>query len=542
MQHTGRKRQVDLSAVDQDYVPVRDLEYCIGTPTKRIKTMHVGDIEVSNELKGIGLDKLNSSVSTGHISGGALSINTGTTFDLDSGTGVVVTSDPLTAPDITVTPVEWKSQTNIAIPDIGVQTVTYVLIDSVGDIVLTAFPPNTSEQREFIFIGLLTHALGTLTAATLAPNYCQSPMSQLRDLGGAIGYLNTSGNGLVSKYPSLKFLKNAGSLFSLSSNYVNDPTNPNSLTLSEVDTGVGGLFAYAMRNGTSSTVSLTDIVPNILDDGTNYPGTTFGNLRWGVTRVFTVGAGGLFLAPPQFDYGSKASAEDAILTENFVLSPALSALGMLVGYIVVRGNCTSLQNEARAKLINAGKFGTASTSTTVSTLQTSYDSSIVPQILVDDAKPFTLQTTVSGDNFLDKFAVKDDSGTSHFIVTGNGDCIGRQFAGVTGNFGEGTISRGLAIPRTLYGSIDILSAGDSIIDAGSGGWTLVPQVTTGMVSITFDTVFASVPSVVATCIHPGSAARVMETDSITTTGLNFYCVSGQGGRQDDCFCFIAVGI
>lgn len=42
-----------------------------------------------------------------------------------------------------------------------------------------------------------------------------------------------------------------------------------------------------MRNGTSSALTLTDIIPSILDNNTDYPGTTVSNNKYTVQRVYS---------------------------------------------------------------------------------------------------------------------------------------------------------------------------------------------------------------------------------------------------------------
>jgi hypothetical protein len=236
----------------------------------------------------------------------------------------------------------------------------------------------------------------------------------------------------------LTFQKSAGTMFSPGGNWDVDVKDPHVRALDVIDTsGVNpqDVFQYTMYDGTSSapTSTLTDIIPNILDDGTPYPGTTYASNRWGVNYVYSFLSNNLRIGPPQAEFLTEEAAIESINDGSRIVFAPFSN-GMLIGYIITKGTCTDLTDTATSHFLAAGKFGSSVSQVVGGTqnLQSVYDNSTAGQILTDTTRN-ALSVQIGGgldtDNALE---VKNIAGTDTFAVTGAGnthcngqfDCLG----------------------------------------------------------------------------------------------------------------------
>ncbi len=322
------------------------------TPSGASETVIIDSSGELGSQAGLG----SSPDSTGVLSGGLLTINADTTkFDISDGNGLVY--NPTT---LVKTAVSW---TGLTAQDNGGWTgiLTYVSINSAGAVVYNTSKVTNAQTRSQIFLGVLVHVnavnIDTTNDEQVAlVNYVNS----IRDLSEALGFINISGNTMSASGANLKIIKSSGQMFKFGSNWAIADDNPHVISLASIDTGGAGVFQYRALDGTGSVLTLTDIIPNILDDGSPYPGTTYGNNRYGVSRIYTFTSNNLKIQPPQFDYSNLDDALTAINTEAFITEPSIADNGMLIGFLITRGNTTDLTNSNNAVFISAGKLGTIS--------------------------------------------------------------------------------------------------------------------------------------------------------------------------------------
>lgn len=295
--------------------------------------------------------------STGVLNGGLLTVNGGDTtkFDIEDGDGLIY--NPSTQVKTTVS---WSGLTA---QDNGGWTgiLTYVSINSVGAIIYDNTKVTNTQTRSQIFLGVLVHVDGVNIDVTndeqvVLVNYVNS----IRDLSEALGFVNISGNTMSAVGANLKIQKSSGTMFKFGANWGGDESNPHVVSLASIDTSGAGIFQYRMQDGTSSSLSLTDVIPNIQDDNTAYPGTTYANNRYGVSRVFCFTSNNLKIQPPQFDYANLDDALAGISSENFVVEPSILENGMLIGFFITRGNTTAMNDLSDVLFISAGKLGSVS--------------------------------------------------------------------------------------------------------------------------------------------------------------------------------------
>ena len=314
--------------------------------------------------------------STGVIFGGTLSINVinDTKFDVSAGEGHVV--NPITG---TFTHVTWPDFNSIQTTYVGV--LTFVSITAAATLTFSSSKPSNADTRTNIFLGALVH-VNSVNIDTVNNEQMTllSSTNQLKDLASAIGFINQSGNACE---PSnlLRFKKSAGQLFSFGSNFSIDPRNPHLKNMALWDSNGSDSFQYRFASGLSLPLGQQDIIPNLLDDGTP-TGGTIANNRWGIQRIYLFVSNNVKIMPTSEEYKNEDAALAAIDDPNFITEQSILDNGLLIGLILVKGNCFDLDSN-RAHFISAGRFGAGSGAGNFSNLQSIFDASLSPQLLTD---------------------------------------------------------------------------------------------------------------------------------------------------------------
>jgi hypothetical protein len=292
--------------------------------------------------------------STGVLSGGALSINVDDTkFDIQDGEGSIV--NPANGNQ---TAVSWSGLTAQSTAYSGI--LTYVSINSSGNPIYQTSRPTNQQIRDQIFLGVLVHVNSTnIDTINNEQSVIVSGTNQLHDLAEAIGFINSSGNEISSSGTALRFKKDAGTVFAMGSNWVNNIKDPNNISTPLVDTNGAGIFQYRNRDGTSSALNLQNLIPGIYDDGSAYNGSTpsVTSNDWSIQRVYLFTSNNVKIQPGQDTYNTQTEALNGITTENFITEPSIKENGLLIGYIVVRGGATDLSDSGDAVFLQASKFG-----------------------------------------------------------------------------------------------------------------------------------------------------------------------------------------
>jgi hypothetical protein len=394
-----------------EHIRPGDDESCdLGTTNHQFKDAHLSGVVRSAKGQFQG--------STGLYSGGVLSINTTTTFDLTAGSGWVYAHDAINNGPTTVTHVSWAAQIGVTVTNIGVQDETYIWIDSTGSIVQSALDITNAQRRHNINIGVLIHTGATLGAVDNHPDLSFQVHNQVHDLTNALGKLNISGNAL-SPETLLTFSKATGSYFAPGENYTTNEDDPNVVQSASIDTNGGGVFFYVFQDD-SSVGPQADIIPGRYDPlpSAGQPGTIVANNEWTIQRVMLLANNTMFVLPGQNIFSSLSNAIDGIGTVSFTYPNGIEKNGLLVGYIICKGNETDL-NSGNAAVINANKFGSTSASSSQTDLQQAYDNSTIPQIVTTAATPLTIR--VGGADTDQQLTVQDILGTStNFAITGEG--------------------------------------------------------------------------------------------------------------------------
>lgn len=346
-----------------------------------------------------------------------------------SGTGVSINGGDNTKFDIQVVGEIFNPSTKVLTPisiNLTAQTVTnlaqkvtYVGVDVNGTVIQQAGRFTTAQKYSHLTEFVLVHTNGSnLNAVNNYPNMSGGIAIQFHNYMRTIGNLNGSGNVYSANGANVKINKSSGVL--VGPGFGNGTAdNPN-----EVATASASALTFRIRNQNGTeTADITDLDTSAYDlngTTTTLPGGATSN-NWQTYRIYLFTSNLTRFQRGQHIYTSMAEAEANIQSEIYVVEQNNADNGTLRGYLIVRKGCSDLTDTARAKFIEANKFGNAPAGgTIVPTMQAAYDVSTQPQILVDDTR---LAIQIKNGRALDTstvLEVKNIAGTVTHSVDGNG--------------------------------------------------------------------------------------------------------------------------
>lgn len=291
--------------------------------------------------------------STGIISGGKIvAVNGQTTFNIQSGSGVVVSYDNPINPTLKNVTITAKNNITPAYLNTGI--ISYIAINENDNIVQSAIPFTESQRRSLIILGAIVHS--NLTNINTVNNISYPTISstnQIHDLYEAIGALNINGNKYTYSGANLSIQKSAGSIFKIGSNFVNDWKVPSKIDL---PSSIPVTFRYRSQDGTEGA-DRSSIDPTLYDlNGvlTAIPGSAN---RASIQRITIFQSGATRIQYGQHWYDNKALAIASLEKESFVVEPNIAENGIFRGYLVVIKGATNLSDINQAEFFEAGKFG-----------------------------------------------------------------------------------------------------------------------------------------------------------------------------------------
>lgn len=404
--------------------------------------------------------------SSGVLTGGVLSTGAGATqYSISDGTGVIVNTSG------TITSVSWSGKSNITPTNIASTLLTWVAINSSGNVVEKSTPFTASEIRANIFLGVVVHVdKATVDGVNNEQLVAYQPLSSVFDLADVIGFMNASGNVFSANGANLQINKSAGEIYAFGSNYPTDSTNPHVSSLGAL---APVTFQYRFSNGTNG-VTGTSIDPNNLD---NLSGglTAVGTNKWSVQRIYSFVSNNVKIQRGQADYISSEVAIDSILFSSYQTEASIAANGLLRGWLVVKQGATDLSNTAQAIFLAAPKFGdsasgaSSSGALSASTLQVSYDNSSEPEILTDSTRG---AVTIKRGSAADTNTIIEGlngAGSTTFSVTGSGV--------VTGAGGFTTANSSATASVYLDSNVAYVYLTDGVDAPNQGGGYVIAQRT-----------------------------------------------------------------
>lgn len=381
-----------------------DIDPLAGISASKIGTGTVDDTEFAR------LNEIGILYNTTRVSGGTVTINGGdpAKFDVSAGkakiTSYAGSPDNPSIQDLTFGPFSAVTVTNLATAD-----VTYVFVNSSGSLLQQTTFPTPTERRTNVYLARVNHINHVaISFIDMIGDVAQSLGNQYGDLVDAIGPFNIQGNVVSANGANLNYNKSNGQMFS---RYFNSSTTPLNPHFADTGPTVPSTFQYRLQSSLYAPGNTIAIDPVNYDNGTAAPvavGGGAGNST--VQRVFLFPSNQMRVQYGQTIYPTLADAVAAIPTQPFVTNSATSRFGILIAYIAVNRLCTALNDPLTCRIILAGRFETGSggASGGTSTLQTAYNNSIAP-ILVLSAAPGI-------------FRIRDNAvplGTSLFAVSDN---------------------------------------------------------------------------------------------------------------------------
>jgi len=321
----------------------------------------------SPTVYGISANIYASSLATGLLHGGIVSINAGNTaqFDITSGRGQIHASgSTYTAdPQPIFNYVTWPSQTGVTVTNLATSDTTWLYIDSSGNLQQRTEYYTDDQLVNTIIIGQLVHPSRTyINLARTNPNVAYATDKQYEQFIRSFGPIKVSGHSISPNGANLKLNRSSGKAFSLGRNWINNTDDPS--VVSDPAQTDCTFFRYyrGATAGTFITVpNQTEIDPTSYDDGSGTLATVPGG-KYTIQRLFyypnTPTLLGVYYG--RAEYTSIATAAANIDLENFSEIENTRTNAIFAGYLIVKSGATDLTNTADALIIQAGSFRSTS--------------------------------------------------------------------------------------------------------------------------------------------------------------------------------------
>ena len=293
-------------------------------------------------------------MSTGLLNGGILSVNNTNSshFDLGGGNAVIVDNADILNP--TYITINWNNFSNVITPYLLTHDVSYIRINTNGQISFAVNTLTADERRDNIQIGWLDHPNRTsITFAKTEPFYSAGIGSQLNDFIESYSPFNIDGNE-YSPSANLTIQRSQGSVFDGNSNYSNDIKSPH-IIKSDVIDPVRVTYFYRNTYGgwINNGTSVANIDPNHWDNNGVLTQVPIGN--WTIQPV-------IYYAVQQknsIQYGQTVynTYKEALsnLYTIIDINPYLAS-GVFRTWIIVKQGATDLSNSSQAVFLNAGRI------------------------------------------------------------------------------------------------------------------------------------------------------------------------------------------
>ena len=315
---------------------------------------------------------------TGLLSGGVISSTLGsTTFNVSSGSGIIVTLNAFTAssdPYPTIQYVSWPTYTGLPITNSGSAKITYLSINSAGSVAQQIVPIGSTDVSQWdtqIELGVVLHLSGSVSTGVYnAPQVGYGFAQRTDDFVRAFGPMKLSGHTLQASgsSPTLSLIKGSGTAYNNGANYVNNPNHPS--TVSDPAVNTSKIYRYYISG--STPVIDTGVANAGYDaiDSKYYVDTTTGTLAlvggayWSIQRVFWIpnSPTNAFIVYYGNDrYRSLIDATNAKDSEPFIEAPNTAQNAIFLGYIIIQGGGSGtpprdLLNASEATILQGGLF------------------------------------------------------------------------------------------------------------------------------------------------------------------------------------------
>lgn len=392
---------------------------------------------------------------------------------------------------VTQTKIIYTGQTGIPVPTLSSGTSSYILLGKgepnppvegeeasyAGEIFFQNSFPTSAERKEKIWLSKIGHANGLVTIVVDEVDYLNSPLAFSRDFFQVFNYINDG----IYAYANtgLTFNITAGNVHGNGINYVDDNTNPNELGVGPIITTP---FVYRTQTGgTSGFVTVLD--PANYDAGGIITPVGGGVNSSTIQYIFLAPGAGFLIQYGQQTYTSLADAIANVGKENLVLFSNLVNNAILVSVVVMTRNATNVLDPTQCQFFRADKLGQiigAAGGSGISTLQTSYNNSLPPQIILNSTLGALQIQGYAGIPSTPSFQVLSTAGTPSFTVSEVGRITGSTISLISPS---GTTS-GTSVMRVFN------SAGTTTFNVNAAGNMSASTITGTQITSSYVTPFA----------------------------------------------------
>ena len=296
---------------------------------------------------------LEGNLYTGLLHGGLITTQSSTVYQVQSGSGIIVSmnaslnDDPY--PNINF--IQWGTLSASIAPLTASYDQSFISIQasgSTGIIYAQGTPYDDGQYNTLIPIGNVIHQNhSTINATATYPSVAYGSKQRSNDFIKAFGPLKLSGlNTIVSGSSTGSLQVTSGTAYSDGRNYSTDPNNPSYIT----DSGqpVSKIYRYYQSGSsweylTNGGAGFTSIDPTKYSNNgtlTAVPGIG-ANREWSIQRVYYFPAGatkGIYVYYGNATYTTLADAIANIPYENFTEAPNTAAGSVLSAYLILRNN------------------------------------------------------------------------------------------------------------------------------------------------------------------------------------------------------------
>ena len=311
-------------------------------------------------VDGLDLDRYKENLQTGVLYGGIISVNASdpSKIDITAGAGIICTpgASLVAMPVPVVTTVTWTAKIGVTITGIASSDETWFSISSTGTVIQHSVAWTDAQFDSEIPIGAIYHVNhSTVNLVKNYPHVAYAQAGQMDPFIRAFGPLKLSGHEISANGANLSINRSSGRSYAIGRNYQTDPNNPNIVTdTNALPATVVWRFYRNASTGFTTVVNST-IDPSHYDNGT---GTLSNTSQWTIQRIFYLpnqpNTIGVYYG--RATYSQLADAQLALLTEAFSESESTATQGIFLGYLIVKGNVTVLNDSAKAKFIQGGLF------------------------------------------------------------------------------------------------------------------------------------------------------------------------------------------
>jgi hypothetical protein len=305
---------------------------------------------------------LEGNLYTGLLNGGFLSTGSSTTFNLSSGSGIIVNLNASlnSNPFPTIQYVNWGNYTNQPLTYRTSSIQTFIGIDSNGTIIQQTDPWNDGQYNTSISIGTVLHQNTSSINGTISyPNVAYGWKQRSYDFVKAFGPLKLSGY-IIYPSSSLGLTVGSGTAWADGRNYQTDPNNPSYIT--DAGTSVSKIFRYHVsastyNQDTNGGAGYTVIDPARYNNNgvlTSVPS----NKPWSNQRVFYYPNSvtkGIVVYYGNAVYASDTEAIANLQYESFQETPNTQQNAIYLGAITIKYNGT-FTNPNDYKILPGGVF------------------------------------------------------------------------------------------------------------------------------------------------------------------------------------------